>query len=158
MIKNKNIDKYKALWISHSAMGDFMKCPRLYYLKSIYKDKYGRKIDIPSPYKSLGIAIHETVEALANIPTENRIKEIENNLLNNFQNNWNKYKGQLGGFRNIEEENDFYNRGLVMINNIIANNELFRNKIIPKSSYYDGPVVPNVVISTDPDIYYYVVV
>ncbi|MDI9355123.1 MAG: hypothetical protein QM532_02905 [Cyanobium sp. MAG06] len=67
-------------------MGDFLKCPRLYYYKNIYKDKYRRKIDIPNPHKTLGILIHENVESLANIPYNKRGDEIKNNLLNNYKN------------------------------------------------------------------------
>ena len=37
--KVDNRDPYKAVWVSHSSMGDFLKCPRLYYLHNVYKNK-----------------------------------------------------------------------------------------------------------------------
>ncbi len=52
-------DKYTATWVSHSSMGDFIKCPRAYYLKNMYKNpKTGKKIGIVSPALSLGSAVH----------------------------------------------------------------------------------------------------
>ena len=32
------VDKYTAVWVSHSSMGDFLKCPRAYFLHNVYKD------------------------------------------------------------------------------------------------------------------------
>jgi ATP-dependent helicase/DNAse subunit B len=68
---NKKRDKYSAVWVSHSSMGDFLKCPYAYYLHNIYKDpKTGRKINIVNPSLSLGVAVHEVLEGLArtNLP------------------------------------------------------------------------------------------
>src|SRR5476649_1046372 len=71
-------DKYTAIWVSHSSIGDFLKCPRAYYLHNVYKDpKTGRKINIASPALSLGLAVHTTLEALKNIPVEERMKKME---------------------------------------------------------------------------------
>jgi len=36
-IKEKEKDKFAAIWISHSSISDFLKCPRSYFLKNIYK-------------------------------------------------------------------------------------------------------------------------
>jgi hypothetical protein len=58
-------DKYKAVWVSHSSIGDFLKCPRAYFLHNVYKDpKTGRKINIVSPALSLGLAVHTALESL----------------------------------------------------------------------------------------------
>ena len=65
-------DKYSALWVSHSSIGDFIKCPRAYYLHNIYRTKDNRKINTVSPALSLGIAVHDTLENLANFKTEIR--------------------------------------------------------------------------------------
>ena len=146
------VDKYKALWLSHSSLGDFQKCPRLYYFKNIYKDKYARKIDIPSPYKSLGIAIHEVVENLANTPSNIRLDKIQKDLLNDYKNNWQKYSGKIGGFTDDQQENIFYERGVGMINNIIENPELFLKKVIQHKSYNKSNMITNIVLSTAPDI------
>ncbi len=75
---NNRQDKYKAIWLSHSSIGDYEKCPRLYYLHDVYKDpKTKRKINITSPYMSLGIAVHNVVEALKTFKVEERREIIE---------------------------------------------------------------------------------
>ena len=59
-------DKYTAYWVSHSSINDFLKCPRAYFLKNVYKDpKTGRKIKLISPPLALGQAVHEVVESLS---------------------------------------------------------------------------------------------
>ena len=79
-------DKYSAVWVSHSSMGDFLKCPRAYYLHNVYKDpKTKRKISLVNPYLSLGLAVHTTLEALKNIPVEERLKR---DLLSDFEKAW----------------------------------------------------------------------
>lgn len=67
-------DKYTAVWVSHSSMGDFIKCPRAYYLKNVYKDpKTKRKINIVTPSLSLGVSVHEVLEGLGDFPSEERM-------------------------------------------------------------------------------------
>ena len=85
-------DPYTAIWLSHSSINDFLSCKRLYFLKNIFKDPISkRKINIVSPYLSLGIAIHNTLEPLKEIETTNRELYIKNNLINNYKNNMIKY-------------------------------------------------------------------
>ena len=31
-------DKYTATWVSHTSLSDYIKCPRAYFLKNVYKD------------------------------------------------------------------------------------------------------------------------
>lgn len=63
-----------------------MACPRLYYLKNVFKDPItNRKVNITSPYLALGSAIHKVIEELKEIKSDKRKIEIENNLLNNFE-------------------------------------------------------------------------
>jgi ATP-dependent helicase/DNAse subunit B len=112
-------DKFKATWVSHSSIGDFLKCPRAYYLKNIYKDpKSKNKIQITSAPLSLGSAVHEVVESLSSIPTKDRFK---NSLLEKFDNAWKKYSGKKGGFVSDEQEEEYKNEGRDMIRKIIKN-------------------------------------
>jgi ATP-dependent helicase/DNAse subunit B len=105
-------DKYTAVWVSHSSINDFLKCPRLYYLHNVYKNEMGKKINITSPAMSLGIAVHETLEGLAQYKTEERFfKPLEET----FEENWVKVSGKLGGFRTAEEEALAKERGKNMI-------------------------------------------
>lgn len=111
-MENKKQDKYNAVWVSHSSIADFLKCPRAYYLKNIYKTKDNRKINIASPALSLGIAVHETLEGLRNFPVEERFK---NPLEKTFETEWQKVSGKLGGFKSLAEEAEAKERGLNMI-------------------------------------------
>lgn len=142
-------DKYKSIWVSHSSMGDFLKCPRAYYLHNIYKDpKTGRKINIVNPYLSLGQAVHTTLEALKNIPVEERMKR---NLLNDFESAWSQVFGKKGGFKNADEENEFKKRGAEMIERVIKNPGPIAKKTVKiKNGHNNMP--PNFYLSEDENI------
>lgn len=142
-------DKYKAIWMSHSSINDYEKCPRLYYLHNIYKNKNNRKINIVSPYMSLGIAVHNVIEDLKNYKSEERVKI---DLLNNFEKEWEKYHGKIGGFKNKEEEDNFKNRGIDIIKKVLIDYKMLINKTIPLSSYYTGDMLPNYYISEEENI------
>lgn len=112
-------DKFTALWVSHSSISDFLKCPRAYYLKNIYKDpETGRKFQITSAPLSLGSAVHEVVEALSEISTQDRFKQP---LLEKFEETWKKYSGKIGGFLNRDHEEEYKQQGRDMIRKIINN-------------------------------------
>ncbi len=109
-------DKYTAVWVSHSSMGDFLKCPRLYYLHNVYKDSAsGRKMSIVTPHMSLGSAVHEVLESLADVASE---KRMERDLTAHFEKVWDTISGIRGGFTNTEEEQGFKSRGIAMIENV----------------------------------------
>lgn len=121
-------DKYSAVWVSHSSMGDFLKCPRLYYLHNMYKSqKTGRKMSIISPHMSLGIAVHEVLEGLALYPSQERM---ERDLRAAFEEAWLKVSGRKGGFTSDTEEQEFKMRGKEMINNVIKSPRFLVNKCI----------------------------
>lgn len=121
-------DKYSAIWVSHSSMGDFLKCPRLYFLHNMYKDpQTGRKMSIVSPHMSLGIAVHEVLEGLGEFKSEERLNQ---DLLKKYEEAWRKVSGIKGGFRNEEEENEFKQRGKRMIENVVKDPKFLGNKII----------------------------
>lgn len=140
-------DKYTAVWVSHSSMGDFLKCPRLYYLHNMYKDpSTGRKMSIVSPHMSLGIAVHEVLEGLGNYPAEERMKR---DLRAVFEEEWLKVTGIRGGFISEETEEEFKLRGKEMINNVIKDPRFLVNKRIklPKEK-----MNPNFYLSEDDNI------
>ena len=121
-------DKYTAVWVSHSSMGDFLKCPRLYYLHNVYKDsKTGRKISIVTPHMSLGIAVHEVLEGLANYPADERKNQ---DLSAQFESAWQKVSGKKGGFVSNEEEQLFKARGIAMIENVKKDYKMLANKCV----------------------------
>lgn len=110
-------DKYSALWISHSSINDFLKCPRSYFLKNVYKDpKTGHKVKLMSPPLALGQAVHEVLESLSIIPTNARFKEP---LIPKFHKIWEKVSGKNGGFFDINIEIKYKNRGEEMIRKVM---------------------------------------
>lgn len=121
-------DKYSAVWVSHSSMGDFLKCPRLYYLHNVYKDpKTNRKMSIVTPHMSLGIAVHNVLEGLGQFPSEERMNR---DLRAWFEEEWQKVSGKKGGFLSDDEEEQFKTRGKEMINVAIKNPRFLTNKRI----------------------------
>ena len=93
-------DKYKAVWVSHSSIADFIACPRAYYLRNVFKDpKTGHKITVTSPSLSLGSAVHEVVESLSVLPVDERLSI---SLLKKFDVAWQKVSGKVSGFKTKE--------------------------------------------------------
>src|SRR5579872_4372729 len=110
-------DKYSAVWVSSSSMSDFSKCPRLYYLRNVYKDPVTRhKINIINPSLALGQSVHEVLEALSIIPVEDRFAA---SLLTTYETVWKKVSGKLGGFTSEQEEKTVKERGAQMLKRVI---------------------------------------
>ncbi|MEO8581367.1 MAG: PD-(D/E)XK nuclease family protein [Patescibacteria group bacterium] len=106
-------DKYSAVWVSHTSLSDFLKCPRGYYLRNVYKDPHTRhKIQIMSPPLALGQAVHEVLESLSVLPTDQRFRE---SLLSKFEKAWQKVSGKRGGFSSMEQEERYRDRGEAMM-------------------------------------------
>ncbi len=144
-------DKYSAVWVSHSSMGDFIKCPRLYYLHNVYKNpKTGKKINLVSPALSLGSAVHEVVEGLAEFPAEKRF-ENPTELLERFEKAWEKFSGKKGGFRSEEEEVVAKARGIEMIKRVIENPGPLKEKIVKIKEGANG-MLPNFYLSEKDNI------
>ena len=131
-------DKYSAVWVSNSSMSDFMNCPRLYYLRNVYKDPVTRhKVNIISPALALGQSVHEVLEALYLIPVEERFNT---SLLETYEKVWQKVSGKMGGFTNDQEEAITKERGARMLQRVIdhpgplAHKAIRINKDLP--NYY----------------------
>lgn len=141
-------DKYSSVWVSHSSIADFLKCPRSYYLKNIYKNEKGKKINITNPNLSLGIAVHNTLEGLAKYKAEERFL---NPLENTFEEEWKKVSGKQGGFRSEQEEKEFKERGIGMILRVAKNPGPLAQKII-RLPLVHNDMPPNFFLSEDENI------
>jgi len=142
-------DKYSAVWVSHSSMGDFLKCPRAYFLHNVYKDpKTGRKINLVNPALSLGQAVHNTLEALKNLPVEARLTR---DLLADFTIAWEAVSGKKGGFKNPEEEAEYRQRGREMIERVIKNPGPLNRKTVRLKDGHNG-MPPNFFLSEEDNI------
>lgn len=142
-------DPYKATWISHSSIGDFIKCPRAYYLHNVYKDpNTNRKINIVNPALSLGIAVHEVLEGLAKYKTEDRFKR---SLIDDLEKSWKKVSGKKGGFHSIDEENETKEKAKRMIDRVVKNPQPLEQKTV-KIKEAEGGMPPNFYLSEDDNI------
>lgn len=121
-------DKYSAVWVSNSSMGDFINCPRLYYLRNVYKDPETRhKVNIINPALALGQSVHEVLEALSTVPAEERFKD---SLLHAYEKSWSKVSGKMGGFNNDEQEEYVKDRGRQMLQRVVENPGPLMNKAV----------------------------
>lgn len=112
-------DKYSAIWVSHSSIGDYLKCPRAYYLRNVYRDpKTNHKISLMAPSLALGQTVHEVIESLSTLPVEERFAQ---RLIDRFAKSWEKVSGERGGFTTPEEEEKFRTRGEEMIARVVEN-------------------------------------
>lgn len=141
-------DKYSAVWVSHSSIGDFLKCPRAYFLHNIYRTKDNRKINLVSPTLSLGQVVHETLENLSNYKAEIRFLQP---LEGAFEENWKKVSGKTGGFKSQEEENDAKERARKMVLRVQQNPGPLLNKTL-KIKSGEGATLPNYFLSEKENI------
>ncbi|MBP9819366.1 PD-(D/E)XK nuclease family protein [Candidatus Woesebacteria bacterium] len=112
-------DKYTATWVSHSSLSEFVRCPRAYYLKNVYRDpQSNRKIQLVGPPLSLGSAVHEVIESLSVLPVEKRFSE---SLLDALERVWKKYSGKQGGYSSLAVESTYKAKAEEMLKRVMAN-------------------------------------
>ncbi|MBX4200583.1 PD-(D/E)XK nuclease family protein, partial [Candidatus Parcubacteria bacterium] len=141
-------DKYGAVWVSHSSINDFIKCPRAYYLHNMYRNPRGMKINIVNQHLSLGIAVHETLEGLLAYKREERFKKP---LLETFEENWARVSGKVGGFTTIEEETVAKIRAKKMIERVDAHRGPLE-KLAVKLKPRENNMPPNFYLSEKDNI------
>ena len=135
------------IWISYSSLSDFEKCPRLYYLRSIYRDKeFGNnfRIQVANPYLSLGEIVHDAIDNYVNkfSPAE-RNKDV---MIQELSKGWNLKHGKIGGFKNDTQEKEFKTRSVTMVNKFLS------NKSFSKADAYKLPDFPKKKLFPDKDL------
>lgn len=141
------MDKYKAIWVSHSSIADFLKCPRAYYLRNVYKDpKTGHKMTIVTPPLALGSAVHEVLESLSNLPAEERLNI---SLVKKFDAAWQKVTGKKGGFLDHDQEQEYKERGVAMLKRVEENPGPISRKAVKIKSEIN---LPNYFLSEEDNI------
>lgn len=110
---------HNAVFISHSILSDFGKCPQKYYYQSLFRTPRGYKIQIISPHLALGEGVHDTLERFSRLtPLEKKKDE----LFRIFEQVWQNLSGEKGGFVSPMEEKEFKQRAVDMLE------RFFRNK------------------------------
>ncbi len=121
-------DKYSAVWVSHSSIGDYLKCPRAYFIKNIYRDpKTNHKVMLMEPPLALGQVVHAVLESIAGLPVEERHID---KLLSVYEEAWKNISGKHGGFHDGDEEKKFKDRGAKMIAKVMASPGPLKEKAI----------------------------
>lgn len=121
-------DLFSTVWVSHSSIGTYLKCPRAYFLAHMYKNpQTGNRIGLMQPALSLGQTVHTVLEALSVLPTEERFNK---DLLRVYEMEWEKVSGKLGGFTTSVEEEEYKNRGRKMIERVIKNPGVISKKAV----------------------------
>lgn len=122
------MDKFEAVWLSHSAISTYKKCPRAYYLSSVYRDpRSGHKLALASPAFALGCAVHEVLESLSILLVADRFKRP---LLERFDDAWGKTCGRRGGFDNEATEARYYEKGKAVIARVAEHPGPLSNKAV----------------------------
>jgi ATP-dependent helicase/DNAse subunit B len=130
------------IYISYTGLTDFLKCPRAYFLKNLYKDqKQNFKLQIISPYLTLGSTVHDALKWYL----ESSYKPSKEATLNQFRNFWRKYRSKRGGFSSLEEEISFGTRGLKMINNFLDHTDCLE-PCAPFLSFPKFNLVDNIIL------------
>lgn len=101
-----------AVFISPSSLGDFEKCPQLYYYRNVYKSPTGLKIQIINPPLALGQAVHDTLEQFLKLTPSERNKE---ELLKILEIVWSNLKSEKGGYSSETEENEQHGKAVSML-------------------------------------------
>lgn len=122
------MDKFTAIWLSHSSISAFKNCPRSYYLSTIYRDpRNNHKISLMTPQMALGSAVHEVLESLSVLPTAERFSV---SLIERFGPAWAKVSGIKGGFESQESEQIFRERGAEMLRRVMAHPGPLKEKAV----------------------------
>jgi len=110
---------FGVIWLSHSSLADFDKCPRLYYLHNVYKEMpLRKKIQVVNPYLTLGMTVHDTLERIRYLPRGERFAKP---LTDIFEEIWAGNGGKRGGFTSAEQEKEFEDRGRTMVRRVQDN-------------------------------------
>ncbi len=121
-------DKYSAIWVSHSSISDYLKCPRAYFLRNVYRDpKSNKKISVMEPPLALGQAVHDAIEGLSKLSADERFAIP---LVTRFEKSWENVTGEKGGFTSLEQEQKSKERALSMIQRVAGHPGPLLNKAI----------------------------
>lgn len=121
-------DKYSAVWLSHSSINDYLKCPRAYFLHNIYKDPVTKhKVSLINPSLALGQVVHAVLESMALLPIQTRLSIP---LLTLYKEKWKAVTGKAGGFKSSNEEDYYKTRGVKMLQRVTDNPGPLLNKAL----------------------------
>lgn len=101
-----------AVFISPSSLADFEKCPQLYYYRNIYRSPRGLKIQLINPSLALGQTVHDTLDQFLKLTP---LERTHDSLISTLNFIWSQTSGEKGGFTSNQEESDFKERAMAML-------------------------------------------
>ncbi|MBU2577278.1 PD-(D/E)XK nuclease family protein [Patescibacteria group bacterium] len=107
-----------AVFISPSSLGDFEKCPQLYYYRSVFRSPRGLKIQIINPSLAIGACVHDTLEQFLKLSPADRLRS---ELFRIFEWNWKSFSGEKGGFTLKDEEELARQKASAMLERFFGN-------------------------------------
>ncbi|MFH2109278.1 MAG: PD-(D/E)XK nuclease family protein [Patescibacteria group bacterium] len=121
------------VYISHSKIGDFSKCPQLYFLRSVYKDPKTRyKMQIITPALALGSIVHDILDSFLNNEPSERTNIL---LYNTFKSYWKNIEGEKGGFLTEDTEKEYKERAIKMLKNFFDTKDFLFKKRLKTSTF-----------------------
>lgn len=112
-----------AVFISPSSIASFKSCPQAYYYSNVYKNpRTGLKIQLINPKLALGSTVHSILAQFLFRLGGDKTKDQLINIMSRF---WVDITGEKGGFFSKEEEDNYKERALKMLE-IFWRNEHFR--------------------------------
>lgn len=136
-----------AIFISNTSLNDFLSCPLSYYLRNVYRNpQTGYRIQIASPYISLGATVHDAIRW--SLENQNNPSLLQ--LNDQFRNFWWKYHGKRGGFISSEDEKTFGQRGLKMLENFSQNYSKLE-KMVKSAKFPKYLLIDNVILTGNLD-------
>lgn len=137
------------IYISHSAIKDFLKCPSLYDLRYRYRNpKTGNKVDLVSPYLTLG-SIFDGVRERLSLTTNQFIDPTYTlNLLNAL---WTQESLSFG-FKDQSQEEEFKGRAVNILKRFITHSHFIFSRPFSKGFIKIGfGAYPNVFLCGSAD-------
>lgn len=142
----------KAIWISHSAIEEFYRCPKSYYYRYLFTNPDGLRITLAEPQLSLGILVDATIKYYFRKKGQVSLADLFWYL--DFQ--WKLKSGKAGGFSSSEQELSYREKAKKMVTTFFTNiKDLQLNPEVPQ--FLEMQLFPedDVRLCGAPDLYDY---
>jgi len=118
-----------AIWISHSALEEFYRCPKSYFFRYIYTNSNGMRITLADPNLTLGVLVDDTIKYYYQKKGQVGLQDLFWYL--DFK--WKIKTGKSGGFISSDQEQIYKEKGRRFLVNFYENiAKLNLNPEVPK--------------------------
>lgn len=114
-----------AVWISHSALEEFFRCPKSYYYRYLYTNSAGARVTIADPNLTLGIAVDDVIKYYFSKHAQVSLED----LLWHLDFVWKLKKGKAGGFISEDQEKIYLEKAKKFITTFFENIGQIKGKV-----------------------------